>query len=287
MIYKFIDNNGSEITVNSLSSLQALVDSETVKKNTKVKAGLRGKWTTAEKISDLVFEEKIEEQIPEETIEPEKDIKSIITQSENSTPQDEIKEDSKTKAQDDDEFEYVEEIVDQKENVDEDDNKDIDDNSDYYTEKFNKQNEEEDGMGLDLPQAVKICFKKYFDFKGRASRSEYWYFLLFIFLGYGAGLLLMLITPVLAWLLGIFFIAVIIPAIAVAARRLHDINKSGWFQAIPIPPGIIETVFVMNRNTTGEMIFLIIGLACYIYLIVLYCTAGDSKKNRFGKNPLK
>ena len=60
MIYKFIDNNGSEITVNSLSSLQALVDSETVKKNTKVKAGLRGKWTTAEKISDLVFEEKIE-----------------------------------------------------------------------------------------------------------------------------------------------------------------------------------------------------------------------------------
>ena len=41
MIYKFIDNSGSEITVNSLSSLQALVDSETVKKNTKVKAGLR------------------------------------------------------------------------------------------------------------------------------------------------------------------------------------------------------------------------------------------------------
>ena len=81
MIYKFIDNNGSEITVNSLSSLQALVDSETVKKNTKVKAGLRGKWTTAEKISDLVFEEKIEERISEETIEPEKDIKSIITQS--------------------------------------------------------------------------------------------------------------------------------------------------------------------------------------------------------------
>ena len=43
----------------------------------------------------------------------------------------------------------------------------------------------------------------------------------------------------------------------------------------------------MNRNTTGEMIFLIIGLGCYIYLIVLYCTAGDSKQNRFGKNPLK
>ena len=55
MIYKFIDENGSEITVNSLSSLQALVESETIKKDTKVKAGLRGKWTTAEEITDLVF----------------------------------------------------------------------------------------------------------------------------------------------------------------------------------------------------------------------------------------
>ena len=100
MIYKFIDGNGSEITVNSLSSLQALVDSETVKKNTKVKAGLRGKWVTAESISDLVFEEKKDEQMPEEIVEPEKDIKSIITESENSTPQEEIKEDSKTKGQD-------------------------------------------------------------------------------------------------------------------------------------------------------------------------------------------
>ena len=78
MIYKFIDNNGSEITVNSLSSLQALVNSETVKENTKVKAGLRGKWTTAENIPELVFEEKKEETI-EETIEPEGDIKSFIT----------------------------------------------------------------------------------------------------------------------------------------------------------------------------------------------------------------
>ena len=284
MIYKFIDNNGSEISVNSLESLQALVDSETINENTKVKAGLRGKWTTAIKIEGLSF---IKEEEIQNTPEPEEDIKSFITQSENSAPQEEIKKESKTKAQDDDEYEYVEEIVEEEVEVDEDDNKDKGDNSDYYTEKFNKQNEEEDGMGLNLPESVKICFKKYFDFKGRASRSEYWYFILFIFLGYGAGFLLMLITPVLAWLLGIFFVGIIIPAIAVTARRLHDINKSGWIQAIPIPPGIIETVFSMNRNTTGEMIFLIVGLGCYIYLIVLYCTAGDSKQNRFGKNPLK
>ena len=77
MIYKFIDTNGSEISVNSLSSLQALVDSETIKENTKVKAGLRGKWTTASNIHELEFEvKKIVE--PEEIQEPEEDIKSFI-----------------------------------------------------------------------------------------------------------------------------------------------------------------------------------------------------------------
>ena len=79
MIYKFIDNNGSEITVNSLSSLQALVNSETVKENTKVKAGLRGKWTTASNIDELVFAQEVEEETEQETVVPEGDIKSFIT----------------------------------------------------------------------------------------------------------------------------------------------------------------------------------------------------------------
>ena len=79
MIFKFIDKNGSEITVNSLSSLQALVDSETVKEDTKVKAGLRGKWTLASKIDELVFAQGIEEEIPT----PKVDIKSFITEEKN------------------------------------------------------------------------------------------------------------------------------------------------------------------------------------------------------------
>ena len=82
MIYKFIDNNGSEITVNSLSSLQALVDSETVKEDTKVKAGLRGKWTTASSIEELTFPQEAAE-VVEETVAPEGDIKSFITTDEN------------------------------------------------------------------------------------------------------------------------------------------------------------------------------------------------------------
>jgi hypothetical protein len=76
MIYKFIDNNDQEIVVNSLSSLQALVDSETIKKNTKVKAGLRGKWAKAENTVGLIFEGKKVEETPKEETE---DIVDIIT----------------------------------------------------------------------------------------------------------------------------------------------------------------------------------------------------------------
>ena len=76
MIYKFIDNDGAEITVNSLSSLQALVDSETIKKNTKVKAGLRGKWAKAENTVGLIFEGKKVEETPKEETE---DIVDFVT----------------------------------------------------------------------------------------------------------------------------------------------------------------------------------------------------------------
>ena len=181
MIYKFIDNNGSEITVNSLSSLQALVDSDTINEDTKVKAGLRGKWTTASAIEGLVFSTDVSNIDNQKTELPQGDIKSFITGEEKKEP-----------APEDDEYEYVEEIVEEEIEVDDDVPQKIDqqeenknnlnnenqDTSDYYTEKFNKNNEDEDeddAIVSSFPDAVKKCFKKYFDFKGRASRSEYWY----------------------------------------------------------------------------------------------------------------
>jgi len=282
MIYKFIDNNGSEISVNSLESLQALVDSETIKESTKIKAGLRGKWTTASEIEGLNF---ASEEITQNTADSEEDIKSFITQSESHIEKEEIKEikeeASTQKEKENKDINQTQEIaIDKK-------NESVVDISDSNTDNSENNDKVDDLMAPDFPQAVKTCFKKYFEIKGRASRSEYWYFILFTFLGYGAGFLLGLIAPVLLWLLGIFVLAILIPAITVAARRLHDINKSGWYQALPLPPGIIETIFAMNRNEVGEIIFLIIGLVAYIYLIILLCTAGDSRKNRFGKNPLK
>jgi len=288
MIYKFIDNNGSEITVNSLSSLQALVDSETVKEDTKVKAGLRGKWTTASSIEELTFpQEEVEE-----SVAPEGDIKSFITADENNDElPPEIKQEEvstqpwQTKKNEDLVEEPVEEPV--EELVEEDEEaveaKDELQEQSEYEERDISYNK--DVVGLNLPEAVKVCFKKYFNFKDRASRSEYWYFALFGVIVYAIGIGMIFISYKLIWLLAVISIALIIPFIAVTARRLHDINKSGWFQLLSVPAGILEAAFHAQKGL--EILFMIIGWGCALYLFVLYIQEGDRKSNRFGENPLK
>ena len=85
-------------------------------------------------------------------------------------------------------------------------------------------------------EAIGICFKKYFVFEGRASKSEFWYFFLFYTVGY---LLIDLVarysqTPALLTVAAIMAYGTIIPMISSGCRRLHDTNKSGWWQLIPI-----------------------------------------------------
>lgn len=296
MIYKFIDNNGSEITVNSLSSLQALVDSETVKEDTKVKAGLRGKWTTASSIEELTFPQEAAE-VVEETLATEGDIKSFITADENNEelpseikPEEVSTQPWQTKKEEKPSEEKIEEILETVEAKDELEQQYENEEENEKTE-YDFENEERDisynknVVGLNLPEAVKICFKKYFNFKDRASRSEYWYFALFGVIVYGIGIGMIFISYKLIWLLVVISIALIIPFIAVTARRLHDINKSGWFQLLSVPAGILEAVFHAQKGL--EILFMIIGWVCALYLFVLYIQEGDRKSNRFGENPLK
>ena len=137
---------------------------------------------------------------------------------------------------------------------------------------------------MDFGQSIKICFSKYAVFSGRASRSEFWFFYIFILIGYIICFtLIMTISFNLFWLMVVFILGMIVPAIAVTTRRLHDINKSGWFQFLPFPVGILERVAATSSESL-EILFLIIGLVLYIYLFILYCTDGDKKNNRFGKN---
>ena len=78
--------------------------------------------------------------------------------------------------------------------------------------------------------SIKTCFSKYADFNGRASRSEFWWFALFNFL---VSLVLGFIFPLLS---SVYSLAVLLPSLAVGARRLHDINKTGWLQLIWLIP---------------------------------------------------
>jgi len=98
---------------------------------------------------------------------------------------------------------------------------------------------------MNFQQSIKTCFTKYADFNGRASRSEYWWFALAIALGCA---ILSVIAPV-AYL--IFAIGTLVPSIAAATRRLHDTNRSGWWQLIIVVPiiGFIVLIVFLAQNT--------------------------------------
>ncbi len=122
---------------------------------------------------------------------------------------------------------------------------------------------------MQFKEAVQTCLKKYVDFKGRASRSEFWYWSLFTAV-IGVALA---ILAVVAWngapgtvpnnILGnIFTYATLLPSLAVAARRLHDVNRSGWWILV---------------SFTGIGIFL---------LLFWYVQKSDEGANDYGERPL-
>ncbi|HEY0268227.1 MAG TPA: DUF805 domain-containing protein [Methyloradius sp.] len=97
-------------------------------------------------------------------------------------------------------------------------------------------------------ESIKTCFGKYADFTRRASRSEYWWFVLFTFL---VSLALSAVSETVGV---IFSLAVFLPSIAVGTRRLHDTNRSGWWQLIYIIPLIGLIVMIVFLAQEGETI---------------------------------
>ena len=106
------------------------------------------------------------------------------------------------------------------------------------------------------------CWKKYAEFSGRARRKEFWMFVLFNFL---VNIAVGIVDGILGTngaLGGLYSLAVLIPSLAVAARRLHDTDRSGWWQLIALIP--------------------LIGV---IILLVFVCSDSKPGENRFGPNP--
>lgn len=113
---------------------------------------------------------------------------------------------------------------------------------------------------MNFLESIQTCYKKFFDFSGRASKSEYWWFQLYNAIIY---VLTFVFQGDLTLLFSILIIANIIPIWAAAVRRVHDSDKSGWMVLISVIP--------------------IIGL----YVIVLLIQDGSKGKNRFGAKPKK
>lgn len=98
---------------------------------------------------------------------------------------------------------------------------------------------------MTFTESISTCFNKYATFEGTASRSEYWWFMLFLFL---AGAAANVISETLG---ALFTLATILPSIAAACRRLHDTDRSGWWQLIwfvPVIGWIILIVFLVQEG---------------------------------------
>ena len=109
-----------------------------------------------------------------------------------------------------------------------------------------KNNYGQETEPVDFGESIQICFAKYAAFDGRASRSEFWYFFLFTLV---AGFIISFINSA---IYAIFTLGTLLPTIAVGCRRLHDINKSGWFQLIPIVNLIMWAQESSSGSSTGS-----------------------------------
>ena len=107
----------------------------------------------------------------------------------------------------------------------------------------------------------KVIFKNYANFNGRARRAEYWYFALGNFLLMIPFYIIGMIGPssqnsfliILGFLVyGCVLLFTIVPSLAVAVRRLHDINKSGWYYFIALIPVIGGIILLVWFFTDGN-----------------------------------
>jgi uncharacterized membrane protein YhaH (DUF805 family) len=102
---------------------------------------------------------------------------------------------------------------------------------------------------MNFQDSIKICFTKYVDFTGRASRPEYWWFFLFCFI---ASCILSVFSQALST---VFSLATLLPSLAVGARRLHETNRSGWWQLlwiVPVVGWIVVIIFLAQEALPEE-----------------------------------
>lgn len=163
-----------------------------------------------------------------------------------------------------------------------------------------------------------LPLKRYADFQGRSRRKEFWMWILGVII---ASIIFTILDNLLGLggrsavsptalppgatgmgyaayasggvLTGLFSLAILIPNISVAVRRLHDIDRSGWWILAPALPYIIGFILGIAGAASGQFvvaalggIVMLVGFLLAITLLVFYCLPGTRGTNRFGPDPL-
>jgi uncharacterized membrane protein YhaH (DUF805 family) len=121
-------------------------------------------------------------------------------------------------------------------------------------------------VAMGFGEAISSGFSNYVNFSGRTQRSGYWFWTLFVcILSVVASILDMVVAAAIgfSFVSVLLLLAIFIPGVAVSVRRMHDLDKSGWWLLIAFIP--------------------IIGA---IMLLIWFCSAGTPGVNRFGPDPL-
>lgn len=115
-------------------------------------------------------------------------------------------------------------------------------------ENFLEPNDPDGVNPMTFQEAIRVCLSKYADFNGQATRAEFWWFALFVILVTTA---LLYISEILS---SVFLIAVLLPLLAVGARRLHDIGKSAWWLLYMLVPvgGLVALAFLWSQPGTAQ-----------------------------------
>ena len=173
-----------------------------------------------------------------------------------------------------------------------------------------------------------LPLKNYATFSGRAPRAEFWWFVLFVMILFAGLYFLMLGSLVTAGagaddpsstgllavigvsgvVMFLLWLVLLVPSIAVQARRLHDTDRSGWWLGafyilyavyIALWFGSVGSLVMSGTDAAGEppsafmgifVAAMIVGFALFIYMIVLlvfYCAPGTPGANRFGPDPYR
>lgn len=137
-------------------------------------------------------------------------------------------------------------------------------------------------------ESARHTLKKYADFSGRASREEFWLFVAFVIVANAVAGLIGALLGMRGLLSGMLGLLLIIPQIAVAVRRVHDVGKSGRELVVPCVMLLFLPLAFAFRGILPQIIalgFLGVTLLAFAHLLTLFMKRGTTVPNRYGAAP--